>query len=232
MISAALAFALMAAPQEAAVSGDAAEPVVINQTTFRPIGFVPAGWKLYDKVDGDLDGDGRLDSALIIQRNDPAGVISNPDGFGYDSYDSNPRILLVTIQDKLGQYQLVGRSDEIVPDRDSPTIDDPYEAMLIKDGKLHLDLRFFASAGTWSMFSRSFQFRWDGKAMALIGFDMSYVHRGSGEMQQASVNYLTGRRQDSSGNISDDEPNWVWSDLPEGYKPKLGDIGNGFDFEG
>lgn len=224
--------ALAAAPEEPALPAVAAEAVSIAQTAFRPIEFVPDGWKLYDKTDGDLDGDGRTDAALVIQRNDPAGVVRNPDGLGHDLYDSNPRILLVTIMDELGQYQLVGRDDAIIPDHDSPTIEDPYETMSIEDGKLNLDIRFFASAGSWIMTNRNFQFRWDGKAMALIGFDMARTHRASGEMRQTSVNYLSGRRQDSLGNIEDSGPEWQWSDLPITRRPKLGDIGNGFDFEG
>ncbi len=232
MIVAALLMGLMVTTGASVVPEEVAEPVVISQTAFRPIDFVPDGWKLYDKTDGDLDGDGQPDAALIIQRNDPAGVISNPDGLGYDSYDANPRILLVAFQDEPGRYQLIGRSDLIIPDHDSPTIEDPYETMLIKDGKLHLNLQFFASAGSWSMFNRRFQFRWNGKAMALIGFDLSYVHRGSGETRRSSVNYLSGKRQDSTGTIGDGEPDWRWSKLPQGHRPVLGDIGNGFDFEG
>jgi hypothetical protein len=224
------AFGLLAATQQATTAP--IEPVAIRQTSFRPIQFVPAGWKLLDKADGDLNGDGRLDAALIIQRNDPAGIISNRDGLGFDTYDTNPRIVLVTIQDDLGQYQLVGRDDDIIPDHDSPTIDDPYEMMMIEGGKLKLDLRFFANAGSWSMFTHRFQFRWDGKAMVLIGFDMAYVHRASGEMKQTSINYLTGKRQDSIGNISDSAPEWIWTDLPSKARLRLGEIGNGFDFEG
>lgn len=230
MISFATALGLLAALQQEVATP--VEAVAIRQTSFRPIQFVPAGWKLLDKTDGDLNGDGRLDAALIIQRNDPSGVISNSDGLGFDTYDTNPRVLLVTIQDDLGQYQLVGRDDDIIPDHDRPTIDDPYELMRIDGGKLHLHIRFFANAGSWSMFANIFHFRWSGNAMQLIGFDKNYVHRGSGEMSQASVNYLSCKRKDSAGSIEDDKLDWKWRKLPKCKPPKMGEIGNGFDFEG
>ncbi|MEO9462320.1 MAG: hypothetical protein ABJ242_06250 [Marinomonas sp.] len=201
-------------------------------TSFRDIEFVPEGWKLYDKAIGDLDGDGRSDSVLIIQKNDPALVIRNKNGFGMDRYDSNPRKVLVILQDYPGQYKLVAKGDAIIPDHDSPTISDPFENVRIEKGSLHLDIAFFANAGSWSMYNRRFQFRWDGKAMALIGFEMTYVHRASGEMNQTSVNYLSGKRKDSKGNIADSEENWKWSKVPKGTAHTLGSIGNGFEFEG
>ncbi len=68
--------------------------------------------------------------------------------------------------------------------------------------------------------------------MALIGFEYTHVRRNTGEMRQTSVNYLTGRRKDASGNIEDDQSNWVWSDLPKGTQATLSTIGNGFEFEG
>ncbi len=210
-----------------------AQSVPIPETSWRPIGFVPEGWKLYDKVDGDLNADGLDDTVLVIQRNDPAFVISNPGGLGMDSFDRNPRMVLVIFQSEAGQYRLVARNALIIPDHSVPTISDPYEGMAVRDGKFHLHLTFFASAGAWTMFNRLFQFRWNGEEMALIGFDLNEVHRASGRMKQTSVNYLTGRRQDTVGSIEDEgEPVWQWSDLPRTHRPTLSDIGDGFEFEG
>ncbi|NJO13961.1 MAG: hypothetical protein HC870_01840 [Rhizobiales bacterium] len=205
-----LALVLLAA-QDVEMVADA--PPEIRSSAIRDIDFVPRGWRLYDKAEGDLDNDGQSDAVLIIQKNDPSLMVENPDGLGMDWFDANPRMVLVALQDEAGQYRLVARNGMIVPDHDSPTIDDPFQDLRIENGSVHLDLAFFASAGSWSMFSRRFQFRWDGKAMALIGFESNHVHRGSGEMQQTSVNYLTGKRKDASGSISDDETDWRWSNI-------------------
>ncbi|QUL38102.1 hypothetical protein [Erythrobacter sp. JK5] len=209
-----------------------AEETAIEPAANRAIDFVPFGWKLYDKVEGDLNGDGSADTALVIQKNDPQLMIENPDGLGSERYDANPRMLLVAMKTNDGRYRLVGRNGAIIPDHDSPTIEDPYEGMRIEQGSLHLAIAFFASAGSWSMFNRQFQFRWNGEAMALIGFEANYVHRGSGEMRQASVNYLTGRRKDAAGSIADDQSDWHWSDIAPDNRPTLDSIGNGFEFEG
>ncbi|MGB7407825.1 MAG: hypothetical protein WA908_04915 [Pontixanthobacter sp.] len=208
------------------------DPVAIASTAFRPIDFVPVGWKLFDKFDGDLNGDDRIDAAIVIQRNDPQAIIADPDGLGMDRYDANPRILLIALRNHLWQYRIVSRNDRIIPDHDSPTIGDPYEDMRIADGVLHFDLDFFANAGSWETYNRRFQFRWNGAAMALIGFDMTHVHRGSGVLRQTSVNYLTGKRKDADGSIEDDTTEWRWSDISPDHRPVMSEIGNGFRFEG
>ncbi len=232
MAAAALAGGATDAPAGVQAEPGVSMPVWESETSYRDIDFVPRGWRLFDKAEGDLDGDGRTDSVLIIQENDPAKMRSNPDRLGMDHHDANPRIVLVILQNYPGQYRLVAKGNAIIPDHDQPTISDPYEDMRIKGGSLHLHIAFFANAGSWSMSNRQFQFRWDGKAMALIGFEYAHVRRNTGEMRQTSVNYLTGKRKDAKGNIEDDESNWTWSDVPKGTQPTLSTIGNGFEFEG
>ncbi|MGO4610652.1 hypothetical protein AB4142_30435, partial [Variovorax sp. 2RAF20] len=57
-------------------------------------GFVPAGWTLEYRIEGDLDQDGRADLALVLRQQDPRNIIEH-DGFGPSPYDSNPRILAI-----------------------------------------------------------------------------------------------------------------------------------------
>ena len=197
----------------------------------KPIDFVPRGWKLYDKVDGDLNSDGVADSVLVVQRNEPAGEIENPDDLGYDRFNCNPRMLLIVLSVPEGRYRLGASDGDIIPDWGAPTYDDPYREVTVKDGSVVLELGFWANAGSWLMFNRVFRFRWNGREMPLIGYDATLTHRASGEMKQVSVNYLTGKRQDAEGSISDETTNWVWSDMPKRPSPILGKIGDGYMFE-
>ncbi|WP_379552004.1 hypothetical protein [Qipengyuania sp. DGS5-3] len=232
LASAALALASTAQDDVVTLPPPASRPFRIGKSELRDIDFVPRGWKLYDKITGDLDGDGKTDSVLIVQKNDPAKMIENTDGFGMRYFDSNPRAVLVLLHKNSGKYELSAVSTSIIPTHDQPTISDPLSEAGIVGNVLFLDIGFFANAGSWSMSNRRFQFRWDGEAMALIGFDMTHVRRNTGEMTQTSINYLTGRRKDAKGSIEDDETRWQWSDVPDGFKPTLGSIGNGFEFEG
>ncbi|MEP2735845.1 MAG: hypothetical protein ABJP34_06065 [Erythrobacter sp.] len=231
VLASSMAFAEQAADAPA-MPQPTENPFRIGKTAFRDINFVPPRWKLVDKVVGDLDGDGTTDSVLIVQQNDPKNLMDNKDGFGMDYYDANPRVVIVALQKNAGEYHLADFSTDIIPDHSQPTISDPYEDMRIDKGSLHLNVVFFANAGSWWMSSHRFQFRWDGKAMALIGFETSSVHRASGDIQQASVNYLSRRRKDSKGKISDSQENWQWSDVPKGTAHTLNSIGDAFDFEG
>lgn len=203
----------------------------VPKTAFRTIDFVPPGWKLFDKVEGDLNADGLTDAVLVIQRNDPAGIVANPDGLGVDRYENNQRVLLVAMQAEGQGFVLAGQDSQIIPNWDSPTIGDPYSSITIRDRKLVLSLEFFANAGSWLMFNQQFQFRLlDGK-FALIGYEYNSVRRNTGEANAISINFLTGRRKDSSGNISTDVTNDSWSNIPANTRPNLGEIGNGFEFE-
>lgn len=221
--------AIAVAALTAAVSLSAQTPE-IREYANRDIDFVPAGWTLYDKVEGDLNGDGVADSALVIQAANPANVFENPDGLGAARYDANARILLVVMSDPEGPYRLVGRDDEVIPNRYSAVIDDPYSDLLIEDGKLMLMLNFWASAGSWMTSSHTFRFRWDGTEMEVIGYDFTEVHRGSGELKQVSVNFLTNRKSELLGRIDDDVASEAWSGISPDLQPKFGAIGNGFEF--
>ncbi|APG62907.1 hypothetical protein LPB140_09020 [Sphingorhabdus lutea] len=230
----ALSFASLL-PIQAKACGDDAPMRDVNvdvaQTSYRVINFVPKGWKLYDKVDGDLNGDGRNDSALVIQKNDPIGMVQNPDGLGSDEYDANPRILIIVFADEKGGYRRVGMNDVIIPDHDSPTISDPYADMSIANGKLFLRLEFFASAGSWTMFNKEFNLRWDGANMNLIGYDMHMVHRASGAVADVSANFLTGKIIISEGNIENEAEKSKVRQMKKPHKYRLEDIENGFQFE-
>ena len=46
-------------------------------------GFVPKGWKILGKAEGDLNGDQQPDLALIIENTDPKNIVH------HDSYDKN-----------------------------------------------------------------------------------------------------------------------------------------------
>lgn len=201
----------------------------VGETVFRPIDLVPWGWKLFDKIDGDLNSDGRDDTVLVIQRNDPALMMQN-ENLGVDRFDANPRVLVLAMRTDNG-YRVAGRAPELIPDHDMPTMSDPYDSLEITNGAVRVRTRLFMNAGGWGAGSQTFTFRWNGEAMALIGFDRFDVHRGSGETQRVSANYLTGKRKDAKGNIADDTDDWRWSDLRPGNRPVMGEVGNAFTFE-
>ena len=84
----------------------------VGETVFRPIDLVPWGWKLFDKIDGDLNSDGRDDTVLVIQRNDPALMMQN-ENLGVDRFDANPRVLVLAMRTDNG-YRVAGRAPFVI----------------------------------------------------------------------------------------------------------------------
>ncbi len=59
--------------------------------------FVPQGWTVLETASGDLNRDGKIDAALIIQQNNPNNIKSH-EGLGSDRLNLNPRKLLILFQ--------------------------------------------------------------------------------------------------------------------------------------
>ncbi|MDE2458722.1 MAG: hypothetical protein KGL20_05755, partial [Rhodospirillales bacterium] len=57
----------------------------------------------------------------------PKNIIPNPDGFGDDPLDSNPRILLVALGGKDG-YRLIASNHDLITRHTDPDMEDPFDA--------------------------------------------------------------------------------------------------------
>ncbi|VWX57739.1 hypothetical protein [Sphingorhabdus sp. 109] len=229
-----LATALLMA-SSATNANDRLKNVPIPERSESAIGFVPDGWYIEKSVVGDLNKDGLADLAIIIRQNDPSLIIES-DGFGRDTYDCNPRTILVLLKESGGGYLQIARNDQIIPVPGSATMDDPIDkasdgSLTIKNGVLRLNIHFWSSAGTWFMFNRTFSFRMQGGQLVLIGYDNYHVHRGSGELKTVSINYLTRRMKTENGSIEDEHVPEMWSKIRRKPLIPFASIGDGYDFD-
>jgi len=198
-------------------------------------GFVPDGWYLEKSVAGDLNRDGLPDMALIIRQDDRTLIIEG-DRFGRDRYDGNPRTIVVALKQASGGYRQIARNHQIIPVTGSATMDDPIDnasdgSLTIEKGVMRLKIGFWASAGAWHMFNRTFAFRLHDKKLLLIGYDNHHVHRGTGELKTVSINYLTRRKKTANGNIEDDHVPEMWSKIVRKPLIPFDEIGDGYDFD-
>lgn len=194
-------------------------------------GFVPQGWTLESSAEGDLDQDGRADLLLVLRQQDPRNVIEH-DGFGPSPYDSNPRILAVAWSRPSG-YVLAVQDHQLIPRPDNPVMSDPLEdgGVSIQRGTLKVALFSFASAGSWSMGTTAFTFRWQDNAFALIGYDQNSVMRNSGRTESVSVNFSTRKVKRSEGSIEDDKDSVRWQPLRSSRRWTLQTVGDGWAFD-
>jgi hypothetical protein len=193
-------------------------------------GFVPAGWSLEARAEGDLDGDGVPDVAFVLHGKDPALVVKN-DGLGADELDTNPRILAVALR-RGDRFELAAQNKTLIPRLEDPVMDDPFEgdALEIKRGTLRVSLRLFMSAGGWTTFRSTFTFRLDeGRKLNLIGFDKSTFERNTGEGKTVSANLLIGRARIETERDGRAPPAVRWRSVPKRALP-IEALGNGLDF--
>lgn len=191
--------------------------------------FVPKGWKIITDESGDLNKDNLDDAVLVIEKDDPANIKKNEEGFGPDYLNLNPRILLVLFQEKNGTYSLKAKNEKSFiaseNDEDDPTVLDTFDGISIEKNVLKVYFNFFASAGTWSTSNSSYIFRFQNKRFELIGMEYSSYMRNTGESDGISINFSTGKYKLTTGaNIFEKEenkPKIKWGKLKSSKKYSL-----------
>lgn len=184
--------------------------------------FIPKGWKKIYHVSGDLNKDGLVDEALIIENTNPKNLIKN-DGMGGDILNVNPRMLLVLFKEKGNSYKLVAQNIAFIHtenDAESTCLTDPLSetgAIDIKKGVLVVSFQYFMSCGSWSVTTVDYTFRFQKQKFKLIGFDSRDFHRASGEKSESSLNFSTRKMSiTTGGNMFEDEkdkPKTKWKNF-------------------
>lgn len=164
--------------------------------------FIPAKWKILEKVQGDLNADGLTDLALIIESTDPKNIVAN-ENLGSNQLNTNPRQLLVLLKKSKG-YQLASSNSSLPTEGDveSPCLEDPMgegETLSIQKGLLKISFHYWLSCGSWYVTNTSYTFRYQNQKFKLIGFDSDDFHRASGDITERSINFLTGKVKKTSG---------------------------------
>jgi len=196
-------------------------------------GFVPQGWRIDTQAEGDLNGDGLPDLLLVLQQDDPANIVANdPESFGVQTLDTNPRILAVAFAREKGDYLLVLENHTFIPRYETPTTDDPFGHAGIADGAIRVGLHFWANAGTWYTNDSTFILKYRDRAFRVAGFEEYTTRRNTGETWDLKVDYLAGKAEITLGNFSDNgsEDRTYQKPLPQSPLPTIQEIGSGWDF--
>ena len=180
---------------------------------------LPKGWKMLEVVKADLNSDGRDDLIFVREEDDSKKITKElPANDGVRNY--NPRVLTVLLAEEAG-FRKLGEYAKLIPpafDDEWQHFDDRFSGISVKKGILTVGFRYWSSAGTWWMSMESYKFRLEAGRLRLIGSETDSFHRGSGEKDLVSTNYLTAKVKRTSGLNEFDEkeskPEVEWETLP------------------
>lgn len=162
------------------------DSIATTKPTANPLNLtIPDGFVLYENIQGDLNGDGVEDYALIIKGTKKENIVQ-------DEYrgelDRNRRGILIYLSNK-GNYDLVTRNlDCFASENEDGGVYFPPELSIeIKNGKLYIAYGH-GRYGHWK-----YTFRYQNASFELIGFDASSNH-GPVVVQETSINFMTKRK--------------------------------------
>ena len=161
--------------------------------------FIPKGYKLFEKISGDLNKDGLEDCVLIIKATCKDGFVKD---FKDEVVDRNRRGIIILFTEKDG-YKLASKNYNCFSseNEDGGVYFSPELGVIIKDSKLYLHY-YHGRYGYWE-----YCFRYQNSDFMLIGYEASH-DRGPIVLFKTSINFLTGVEYDDENinayNFNDD----------------------------
>ena len=159
--------------------------------------LLPKGWEAQHGT-GDLNKDGIEDIILIAHPNFPENKKKRDDGY---EYDFNPAILAVYFGSPTGVYQRFKVWSKAVPHREDEYTEIGVELSVTPKGAVDFNVSSWSSMGTADTGSTTYRYRYQSGDFYLIGEETSWHNRMTGEGEKTSINYITGKKSITSGNM-------------------------------
>lgn len=182
-----------------------------------PSEFVPAGWKMVSIQRGDLNRDRLDDVAVLMRMADPSRIIDTDSKY-YPKDDQNPYLLVVGFANARSGYRRVAVHHQLLPSLVTPMHGNTVlgdDSISIRRGVLAIAVEHIRGHETW-------RFRWDGRDLALIGYDCGGV--AGGTAYGLSANYSTLRAKAERGPIDQDKLDAWTVRIKPGKRPTLNNI--------
>ncbi len=164
---------------------------------------ITKGWRVILDATGDLTGDKKPEVVIVVEEQDKSKIIGN-DRLGNPVLNTNPRRLIILTATAQGHRQVQSVEGFLPPegDAESSCLADPLMengGIEIKKGVLIVTLNYWLSCGSYGVTTDIYRFRQQGSRFRLIGKDTKSYSRSSGEGEEISINYLTGRKRETTG---------------------------------
>ena len=183
--------------------------------------LVPEGWTIQEAW-GDLCKNGRDDLVVMAVPNDSAGITIREDGY---VLNANQPVLAIYFKSEEGNLIKRCEYDNVIPPLADPGYFTEVELKVTERGTLSITLDIFFTAGSYTTPRQTYIFRYQNEDFYLIGEDVDYYTRTTGDGESVSTNYLTGKQSKTTYNEFTNpakKPKTRWTSI--GRKPlrKLG----------
>lgn len=190
--------------------------------------FIPKGFVLFEKVNGDINNDGLEDCILIIKGTEKDKIIQHEN---LGKLDRNRRGIIILLKTRNDGYEFVveNRSCFSSENEEGGVYYAPELSVYVEKGNLFVHYAH-GRYGYWT-----YTFRLKDLDFQLIGYDASDNH-GPVVNNETSINYLTGKKQykentnpnaDSSEEVFEE----TWSKIPAQKPIMLSQIKDFDEFE-
>lgn len=183
--------------------------------------LVPPGWAIEQRHLADFNRDGHADVLLLLRKAAAKG--STP-----------PRMLLVALATATPPgYALSAANAQLVPQDVSGMLEDPMAdgEIAVRPGGFDLKLGMMLGAGSYLGATVRYRFRFQGGCFRLIGYDRAETHRGTLDIRDLSVNFLTGAIIQTTGNAQSNATQTQRGRLTANPRRCLADLGSGWSFD-
>lgn len=159
---------------------------VFGQVAQKPTDFLPKGYIVFEKINGDLNKDGIEDCVLVIKGTDTSKVITDE----YRGHLDRNRRGIIILFNKNDHYELAVKNYDCFSseNEDGGVYYAPELSVEIKKGNLYIDYAH-GRYGYWG-----FTFRFQNSDFELIGYDESDDH-GPVINSETSINFSTKKKR-------------------------------------
>jgi len=164
---------------------------------------VPKDWEIIAQANGDLNSDGQVDTALIIQSKNPKML--------------NRKLVVFFKQENSFRQIITQDLPKWTYRADENCVDDALlgGGLEIKNNILDIIFNDMNTCSNWYGQASTYRFKWINSQFKLIGFEYWFINKTDGELKTYSGNFLTKRLKTTIGNEFKDnvKPKESWKKL-------------------
>lgn len=171
---------------------------LLPQTGIKLESFVPKGWHVAEKAEGDLNKDNTPDLAAVLEADKEVPNLKEPD------YPQKPRILFIAFKQPDGGYTLSIQSNEsVLLSNEGGVMGDPLAGLTIERGTLLVQF-YGGSADRWGY---DYRWRFQNSDWFLIGATSTSSSMNTNQFNTYDFNLSTGAAEHTSGSFLEEEDN-------------------------